>query len=86
MASASHVAIQNDNLALLNLFGAGDQCHQCRLTDAVRADDADHAPARNTEGDAIKRQGTAVMVGDLFGGHNGRATHGRRRRLVRRDV
>ena len=43
MSGISDVPIQDSHFPLLHLLGAGDQGHERRLADAVRADDADHA-------------------------------------------
>ena len=67
------VAAEDDHFPLLDLLGAGDQRHERRLADAVRADDADHAARWNVEGNVVERHGFAIAVGDVLNGHHRRA-------------
>ena len=68
VAGVGHIAVKRDHLSLLDRFRAGDQRHQCRFADAVGADDADHAAARNVEREIVDRHGLAVAMGDAFDG------------------
>ena len=64
MARAGHVTAQSLNSSLLHRTGAGQQREQAGLADGVRADQADHAPGRDVQRDAVQRHGFAVVQTD----------------------
>ena len=60
-----HVAVEHEYAAGLNLARAGDDAEQCRLTDPVGTDQADHAAGGEFEIDRVERHGVRIALRDL---------------------
>src|SRR6516164_1590460 len=66
MGSVGHIAAEDRDAALLNDPNAGDQPQQCRLADAVRTDQADHATGRDRNAHVVERDRRPVVMGDVL--------------------
>ena len=71
MAGTGHVAVQGVHAAGLHRPGAGQQCQEAGLPHAVRAEQSDHAPGREVEGDVRQGLGLAVAQADAHEARHG---------------